>query len=84
MAKGKEKMAATKGDQNNPDLAHDGHTGRCHCGGPGTFGFWDHAAWPRRLPDGSANVTLAAELVWFCGAHRAAQFYADAVGGDAT
>jgi hypothetical protein len=56
---------------------------RCHCGRFGTFGYKDRAPWPRRHPDGSANVTLAAELVWFCTTHRFGQFYADAVDGGA-
>jgi len=81
MARGKEKMAATKDDQKNPDLAHNGRTGRCHYGGLGTFGYWDRAAWPRPHPDGSANVTSGARLVWFCAAHRFGQCYADAVDG---
>jgi hypothetical protein len=54
---------------------------RCHCSKPGVFGYKDHAAWPRRLPDGSANATSAAEFVWFCTTHRFGQCYADAVGG---
>ncbi|HKF08011.1 MAG TPA: hypothetical protein VKB89_04715 [Xanthobacteraceae bacterium] len=70
----------TKSGQKRPDLAHNGRGGRCHCGGLGTFGYWDRVAWPRRLPDGSANVTSGA-LVWFCAAHRFGQCYADAVDG---
>jgi hypothetical protein len=74
-------MAATNGVQKNPDLAHNGRGGRCHCGRFGTFGYKDRAPWPRRLTDGSTNATSGARLVCFCAAHRWAQFYADVGGG---
>ena len=54
---------------------------RCHCGQLGLFGYEDRAVWPRPRPDGSANVTSGARLVWFCAAHRFGQCYAHAVGG---